>query len=160
MISPQDMTNAFARNVGVLKMQTEGLSHEESLLQLPFQGNCLNWVLGHIAGNRDDVLAILGEQPVMGDARRPYKTESEPLDPTGAATMRMEELLARIDRSQERIASALSHMTEQDLSREVTHRDRKTTLGARIFFYYFHETYHTGQTELLRQLTGKNDKVI
>ncbi len=24
---------------------------------------------------------------------------------------------------------------------------------------YFHETYHLGQTELLRQLAGTNDKV-
>jgi uncharacterized damage-inducible protein DinB len=29
-----------------------------------------------------------------------------------------------------------------------------------LFFRYFHETYHVGQTELLRQLAGRNDKVI
>jgi hypothetical protein len=29
-----------------------------------------------------------------------------------------------------------------------------------VFFLYFHETYHVGQTELLRQLAGKNDQVI
>jgi hypothetical protein len=29
-----------------------------------------------------------------------------------------------------------------------------------VFFQYFHETYHVGQTELLRQLAGKNDQVI
>ena len=33
-------------------------------------------------------------------------------------------------------------------------------LSERIFFLYFHETYHVGQTELLRQLTGVDDKVI
>jgi hypothetical protein len=35
-----------------------------------------------------------------------------------------------------------------------------TTRGARLFFYYFHETYHVGQTELLRQLAGRDDKII
>jgi hypothetical protein len=34
------------------------------------------------------------------------------------------------------------------------------TLGNRLFFIYYHETYHVGQTELLRQLAGKNDKII
>ena len=29
-----------------------------------------------------------------------------------------------------------------------------------LHFLLWHETYHTGQTELLRQLTGVNDKVI
>jgi len=26
--------------------------------------------------------------------------------------------------------------------------------------FYFHDTYHTGQTDLLRQVAGKHDKVI
>jgi len=30
----------------------------------------------------------------------------------------------------------------------------------RIFFLYFHETYHVGQTELFRQLAGKDEKLI
>ena len=29
-----------------------------------------------------------------------------------------------------------------------------------LFFLYFHDCYHTGQTELLRQAAGMNDKVI
>lgn len=29
-----------------------------------------------------------------------------------------------------------------------------------LMFFYFHDTFHTGQTEILRQATGKNDKVI
>lgn len=27
-------------------------------------------------------------------------------------------------------------------------------------FYYFHDTYHAGQTDLLRQLAGKNDALL
>ena len=34
------------------------------------------------------------------------------------------------------------------------------SLGARLHFQYFHDTYHTGQTELLRQVTGVGDKII
>jgi hypothetical protein len=64
MINSQDLSNAFARNVGIIKMQTEGLTDEDSMRQLP-QGNCLNWVLGHIAVSRDDVLGTLGEPPLI-----------------------------------------------------------------------------------------------
>jgi uncharacterized damage-inducible protein DinB len=46
------------------------------------------------------------------------------------------------------------------MAREITVRERKTTVGQRVFFLYFHESYHVGQTELLRQLAGKNDKII
>jgi uncharacterized damage-inducible protein DinB len=34
------------------------------------------------------------------------------------------------------------------------------TVGEQLAFLHFHEAYHTGQTEMLRQLAGKNDKVI
>ena len=29
-----------------------------------------------------------------------------------------------------------------------------------LFFLYFHDSYHTGQAEPLRQLAGKDDKII
>jgi hypothetical protein len=34
------------------------------------------------------------------------------------------------------------------------------TVAEKIAFSHWHETYHVGQLELLRQLAGKNDKVI
>ena len=52
MITTEDLITALGRNLDVIKAQTKGLSHADSLLQLPFRGNCLNWVLGHIAGTR------------------------------------------------------------------------------------------------------------
>lgn len=33
-------------------------------------------------------------------------------------------------------------------------------LGAALPFFLWHESYHTGQLELLRQLAGMNDKVF
>ncbi len=35
MINSQDLSNAFAHNVAIIKMQTEGLTHEDSMRQLP-----------------------------------------------------------------------------------------------------------------------------
>ena len=162
MIGTNDLIEAFGRNVGVIKAQTDGLAHSDSLMQPPFRGNCMNWVVGHIASNRDQVLEALGEEPVMGSDAVRYKRESEPLlnAEEGQGVLQLEELLARLDTGQERIASALGRLNEEALSREITRGDRKITVAQRIFFLYFHECYHTGQTELLRQLAGKDDKII
>ena len=161
MLSLNELAAAFARNVWIVKQQTNGLTHADSLIQLPFQGNPMNWVLGHLAANRDDVLELLGAPPVMADDGKRYKRESDPLTGEEEGVLPLEELLARLDQSQERIAAALERMSEADMACEQTlSNGRKATLGQRVFFLYFHETYHVGQTELLRQLAGKHDKVI
>ena len=51
-------------------------------------------------------------------------------------------------------------ITVKELAREIEVGDRTMTLGQRLFGFYFHETYHTGQTEALRQLAGTDDQVI
>ncbi len=160
MIDAQDLVGAFARNVMIVKRQTEGLTTEDSLRQLPFHGNCLNWVLGHIAVSRDDVLELLGEPPAMGEDGVRYKRGSERLTEAGADTLPLDKLIEWLERSQERIEGALGRMDEAELVRERTFGERKASIGQRAFFLYFHESYHVGQTELFRQLAGKDDKII
>ena len=89
-----------------------------------------------------------------------YKRDSDPVTQADEGTMTLEELLTWLDRSQERVTAALSTMDEAALAREISSGDRKTTVGQRVFFLYFHETYRIGQTELFRQLAGKDDRLI
>ncbi|HEV2583775.1 MAG TPA: DinB family protein [Ktedonobacteraceae bacterium] len=159
MLNAQDLSIAFARNVTIVKWQAEGLTNEDSLRQFP-NGNCLNWALGHIAVNRDEVLRALGEAPEMGDAGARYKRGSEPLKDADEGILTLEELLAWLERSQERIASALDKVDETALAREFGTGDRKRTVGQSVFFLYFHESYHVGQTEMYRQFAGRGDKII
>ena len=160
MITLTQLTAAFGRNVALLMQQADGLSHADSLRQPPFRGNCLNWVLGHLAENRDAILQALDAEPVLGAAASRYERESNPITGDGPGVLPLEELLAILTRSQEALAAALARMTEEDLAKEIRRGQRTITLSERIFFLYFHETYHVGQAELLRQLTGVNDKVI
>ena len=160
IISAQQIGKAYARNLWVINRQTEGLTHAESLLQPPMRGNCLNWILGHLAVHRDYVLAALGQEKVLGDtviAR--YGRESAPIIGEGEGVLPLEQLLAALEKGQERIDAALDQLTPADLVREVT-VGRTMSLSEALFFYYFHDTYHTGQTEPLRQLAGKNDKIL
>ncbi|MFQ5342346.1 MAG: DinB family protein [Anaerolineae bacterium] len=161
MIEQEQLANAFGLNLNIIKWQTEGLTHEDSLRQPPFRGNCLNWVLGHIAASRNVVLGMLGEDPVLSeDQAARYVTDSEPVTGEGEGVLTLEELVDALEIAQERIVAGLQRVPPADLSREIEAGQRTTTMAQRLFGLYFHETYHTGQMELLRQLAGTDDKVI
>jgi len=161
MISTQELLEGFARNLNIIQQQTKGLSHEQCLLQPPFRGNCMNWVLGHMAETRNSLLKTLGQEPILTQQEcARYGHGSEPVCADGEGIIPSERLLSLLQQSQERIAVALPRLTAEDLARKVKDHRGEVPLGNRLFFLYFHETYHTGQTELLRQLAGTNDKII
>ena len=161
MITPKDLAGAFERNLGIAKDQTKGLSHADSIVQPPVRGNCLNWVLGHIAENRNLVLQQLGQPPMLGEAQaKRYGYGSEPVCNDGEDVLKLETLIGLLERSQETINAALGSITPEELNKEVKSFLGSTTLGYFLFFLYWHETYHLGQTELLRQLAGTDDKVM
>ncbi len=155
----QTMLESFSRTHWIIKKQAEGLTHAESLLQPPFFGNCLNWVVGHIVAGRNSVLVALGEAPLWDEPTLTlYKRESEPIT-TAELARPLEQLLADLDQSQTRILAALEQSSAETLEKQTT-SDATRSVRQRVAFLHWHETYHTGQLELLRQLAGKNDKVI
>lgn len=160
LITKKQLAEAFSRNVSIAQQQAAGLTHEDALRQLPFRGNCLNWVLGHMLIHRDYMLEWLGEAPVGGERAQRYRRESEPITGPADDVLPLEELLGLLAASQEKLAAALNRLADADLEREVFFAGRTSPLRNRLFFLYFHDTYHVGQTELLRQLTGVDDKVI
>jgi uncharacterized damage-inducible protein DinB len=121
----------------------------------------MNWVLGHIAETRNSLLKTLGEKPILTEKECAcYGHGSEPVRADGQGAIKLERLLSLLEQSQERLVVALPRLTAEDLARRVKDHRGEVALGNRLFFLYFHETYHTGQTELLRQLAGTDDKVI
>lgn len=149
----------FKTNHWVVTHQTDGLTHEDSLLQLPFRGNCLNWVLGHVLVSREQVLEMLGIEGSWTEAEiARYKYDSEPItaadDP---AILPFERLLADFEHTQKQLADGFAEVSEQQLA-EADKNNR--SVAERILFLAWHEGYHLGQMEYLRQLAGKDDKVI
>ncbi|NIM93874.1 MAG: hypothetical protein GTO18_09215 [Anaerolineales bacterium] len=141
-------------------MQTESLSHEQSLLQLPFRGNCMNWVLGHTLVDRNSAVKILGGESFLADDEIAiYVSCSEPVT-HDSGSITLEQLLEHLDRSLDWIEETLSDLTSDDLDKEVESGGRKDTVDHLIAGLHWHETYRTGQLEILRQLAGKDDKVI
>jgi uncharacterized damage-inducible protein DinB len=161
MITTTDLIGGLERNLGILKAQTKGLSHADTLLQLPFRGNCLNWVLGHMVANRNTMLRVLGEEAILSEAHPTrYGYDSEPVCGDTDDILTLEQLLAALEQSQSTLTASLDKMTPEELALEEQSFLGTTTLGQLIFFLYWHETYHAGQPEYLRQLAGKDDKVI
>jgi uncharacterized damage-inducible protein DinB len=156
MTTSETLAQYFGITYRVINRQIDGLIHEESLLQPPFRGNCLNWVLGHILVGREPVLTSLGEAlPWSKEEAAKYKPNSEPITSTENA-LPLERLLGALEESQARIVAGLQRVSEESLKALVDDE----TVGEQIAFAHWHETYHVGQLELLRQLAGKNDKVI
>lgn len=156
--SPAKLAENFRFTTRLIHMQADGLTHAESLLLPPFRANCFNWVLGHILTSRDTCLRLLGLPVSLSPAElATYDRGSQPLTDPATATP-LESLLSKLDDTASRLSAALS--AEPDLERLVTFGRGEQPLGEVIAFLHWHETYHTGQLELLRQLAGKNDQVI
>lgn len=155
----RELLQTLQRHNYVITRQTAELAHEQSLLQLPFRGNCMNWVLGHMLEARNEMLQRLGQLPVLpapDDAL--YKRESAPLT-AASPVVPLATLLAGFAESLPRIEQGLAATAEAALD-TIINEERQTTLRAHLSFLVWHEAYHLGQLEYLRQLTGVNDKVI
>lgn len=156
MITSDELITDFERNRRIVQTQCEGLSHLDSLIQPPFEANCLNWTVGHLVVHRDKILSTLGAEGVLDSATfERYTNESDPVHADGPDIRQLPELLSALDETQTRLAAAIP---AADMDAAFDH-ERFKTVGARVRFYYFHDTYHTGQTELLRALAGRTDKV-
>jgi len=161
MITNEQLIDGFSLNIRLIKLQTDGLSHGDSLIQTPYNINCMNWVLGHIAVNRDNVMRLIGAEPLLSETETlRYKTESNPITGDDPDVLRLERLLEVLTTGQTRIEAALNALSEADLSEEIQVGERMMPLRTRLHGFYFHDTYHTGQTDLLRRIAGANDKVV
>ena len=148
----ESLTQSYATNHWLINTITEGLTNADSLVQPPYDGNCLNWILGHILASRQTALKLAGAELVWSqDEIDRYKTGSTPITSEDQATP-MEKLIADLDLSQTRIAEALGSKSEEDLLQEAETERGLKPIAQHLAGLHWHETYHTGQLELLRDL--------
>jgi uncharacterized damage-inducible protein DinB len=141
-------------------MQLKDITHAESLLQPPFRGNCLNWVIGHILVMRQGWNDMLGLPRSLTEAEmKIYDYDSQPVT-CAEEGLALDYLLKKLDENMAELVARLETLTQAELDREVDTWRGKQPLSQALSFCEWHESYHTGQLELLRQLAGKNDKVI
>jgi hypothetical protein len=155
MITPQELAKGFEMHLQSVKDITKGLSHADTVLQLPFQGNCMNWTLGHVVDTRNLVLKLLGQAPLLTEAQaKRYGYGSQPVCGDGDDILKLETLLALLEQSQSTLNAALGRISPEELAKEVPSFMGKVSLGFFLFILYGHESWHLGQVEMLKELAG------
>ena len=152
MTSPNDYIKSLNLANGIINRETKDLSHEDSMKQLPFPANCLNWNLGHILVYRMQYLGLIDGQSQPDEAEFAlYGYGSEPLTDSDKA-IPLPTILERLDAVSEEIVAALQKMPPEKLT-EVVDAENGITVDDRLRFYLiFHEAFHLGQVEILREM--------
>jgi hypothetical protein len=148
MMDAELVRSLYEINHYAIKVNLEGLSHDQGLVSPDAGGNCINWVLGHILTQRRSILAMLGEDPVWSEelASR-YRRGSEPVtDKAGARGL--ETMAADLDRAQERLIAGFERLSASPRTKE------RDDLIKNLAMLQFHEAYHAGQIGLLRRIAG------
>ncbi len=146
----------------IFQVNTEGVSHEESLRQPAESGNCMNWIAGHLVTAYNSILESLGQEPVWTEARtETYQRYSDPLtDPGRAADFG--EIRADFKTAHERVMTGLQGLKPERMSEPAPFspgNNPDETLGSLLYLIAFHQAYHVGQLGLGRRLTGKGGGV-
>ena len=128
----------------------EGVSHEESILQLPFEHNCMNWILGHIVTNRSHMLETVDAAHAwQKDVRALYHTGTSPITPE-RPSVKFETLIAHLDESVILLMAALENVSEEWLEENHSNYRGEKTRYAHVTGFHWHESFHIGQLEILK----------
>ncbi|MBL8096609.1 MAG: DinB family protein [Anaerolineales bacterium] len=151
MLTITGYTTNLERNAAYLREHTTGLTHAHSLVQPPVEGNCINWILGHILCYRNYLHTLCGlpEAAPTAAANR-YARGSAPVTTDGPEVLRFEELLAAYEGSQAAVLAALPTLSADDLAEVVSAAGFTMPRGDLMTMFMRHESYHLGQFEWLR----------
>jgi hypothetical protein len=146
----------------VLRMNVDGVTQEESLIQPQPEGNCLNWVVGHLTCIYNKSLPLVGQEPVVApDSLDRYDRGSPPItDPAEARDLG--ELVAIFEQVDDRYDAGLAALSPDLLDRPAPFSpsgDPNETVRSLLGTILFHQAYHAGQTGLLRRAAGKEGAI-
>lgn len=154
----------FKFTFGSVVLNTEDITDEEALIFPAGDANCMNWLVGHIIDARNQLLALLKQQPV-------WDNEEFDCYARGANPRQLLELFLPFTRliehfksSYERVVECIKNATSDQFDNifTISSNDGITnshTLLEWLTVFSFHESYHTGQTGMLRRVLGKEGKI-
>jgi len=146
----------------VVKLNAEGLSHADSLIQPQPGGNCLNWVIGHLLAIYHHVLPLLEQAPVMPKhVLKRYDRGSSPIQ-NATEAIEFSELLSAWDECSRRVDLGLAGLNVEVLAAPAPaspSNDANETVGSLLSTISWHQAYHAGQTGILRRTAGKDGAI-
>lgn len=143
----------YALAYRTIAMNTNGMSHEDSIRQPTPAGNCANWILGHITAVQNEVMKLLGEAPAwdsesLGRTAGPITTGAEAID--------WDVMLRAFLASEERCVGAIDRLAPEKLDEPgyPNPLGGELRFGELLNFLGFHQCYHAGQVGMARRLAG------
>jgi hypothetical protein len=141
----------------VMRANSAGVNHQQSLMSPAGGGNCLNWIVGHMVNARADAIRMLGAEPPFPQGKLGrYAQGAPPLnEPTEA--LPFENLIARFIELEQPLVNAIQGATPAQLAQPFPNSptgNPNETVGSMLAAFAFHEAYHLGQTGLLRRMAG------
>jgi len=145
-----------------VRLNVEGLTHAESLIQPRPAGNCLNWVVGHLLWVYERALPMIGQRSVMAEGALSRYDRGAPPIQDAAEAMEFSELMAAWNEAAARIDSGLTGLTSEMLDSPAPFSvsgDPNETMRSLLTHVSFHQAYHAGQTGTLRRIAGKDGAI-
>ena len=146
----QEVVDDYKFHNRIMHRFIDGITHEESVYQLPFEHNCMNWILGHIVTNRSHVLETVGAaHEWREDVRALYHQDTQSVTPE-SPSIKFKTLIAYLDESVELLEVALKDVSEAWLEENHTNYRGEKTRYAHVTSFHWHESFHLGQLEILK----------
>ena len=140
----------------VVRVNLEGVTHEESLMMPHEAGNCANWVLGHLINIYSSALPVVGQQPVLElESIAQYARGSAALQTAHAIDLT--ELNAAWKETSARFIQGASTMSDEQLAQRAPFSPSNNpdeTVHSLLLTVAFHQAYHSGQLGVLRRVMG------
>jgi len=136
------------------KRNLEGFPADASVVQPEPDGNCANWILGHMLQSHNAVMGLMNEEPVWDDAAL-SALGAEPITAPDQA-LDWDAMVSSVLGSEARCLAAIQRLTDEQLD-EAGFTDpfgQATTRGALLNLLAVHLNYHSGQLGLVRRLAG------
>lgn len=146
----QSVIEDYAFHNMLIHRFVDGITHEESVLQLPFEHNCMNWILGHIVTNRSHVLeTVAAPHAWQEEVRALYHTDTPPIEPE-SKSVRFGNLIKYLDESLALLRSVVENVSDEWLDETHSNYRGEKTRYAHVTGFHWHETFHVGQLEILK----------
>lgn len=153
----QSLLNALTLSSFTVGRNTEGVSHEMSLVTPQGGGSSMNWVLGHLIVYRHVIFKFLGIEPIWeGDHGAPYKRGTAP---SAGEALPWTELLSDFQRTTDLIRDRLTAISDTELAKVLQEpgiplTQGPTATGVCVGIMLSHDCYHAGQLGVLRRMSG------
>lgn len=147
------LIRSYQGNTFYLKGMLTGLSDQDMLLSTG-ESNTIGWILGHITLTRAQILQRLNVDCQIEDSEKMFDRGAEKRKDTN---MSLEETLNKYAARGEKIAAALSSLSDDDLKKnlDIQLPGGKNDVETFLSFLAWHETFHLGQIDLIKAAAGK-----